>query len=157
MTFQDFIHFVKGILCHTDSSFYFFITFAVRGNQTSQIDETIYLFNLNVVEKDVADRDHMRLGNYHTLGLFWLMDNPMAILSAASLSRSACNLSWVDPVNAASSAYRILFMFCPPMLMPGKCSIFRKIISSYKFQKSGDMTQPCLTPLLISTKCLLHY
>ena len=83
---------------------------------------------------------------------FWLMDNPMAILSAASLSRSACNLSWVDPVNAASSAYRILFMFCPPMLMPGKCSIFRKIISSYKFQKSGDMTQPCLTPLLISTK-----
>ncbi|ROT84420.1 hypothetical protein C7M84_022394 [Penaeus vannamei] len=48
-----------------------------------------------------------------------------------------------------SSAYLMLLIFCPPTLTPGLPSIFRKIISLYKENKSGDKTHPCLTPLLI--------
>ena len=80
---------------------------------------------------------------------FTFRDNPSFSLSSTTIFRSLCKSS-SDPANReVSSAYLRLFRFSPFALSPSLPSKFLKITPLYKLNRSGDITQPCLTPLLI--------
>ena len=81
---------------------------------------------------------------------FPFIDNPSVSLSSTTIFRSLCKSSSDSANREVSSAYHLrLFRFSPFALSPSLSSKFLKITSLYMLNRSGDIPQPCLTPLLI--------
>ena len=80
---------------------------------------------------------------------------PLFKLFLSITSKSACTSFSFSVIKTVSSAYRKLLMIFPPTLIPGCSSKFLMMTSLNRLKRSGESTQPCLSPLFIFWKELV--
>ena len=79
--------------------------------------------------------------------------------SSFTLVKRLFNSFSLSAIRVASSTYRRLLMFLPPILIPvcnASSLAFLLMCSAYQLNKQGDSRQPCHTPFSISNQSVVH-
>ena len=89
---------------------------------------------------------HEVMGSHAMILVFWMLSfKPNFSLSSFTFTKRLFSPSSLAAIRVVSSAYLMLFIFLPAILIPAYAScrpVFLMIFSAYKLNKQGDNIQP---------------
>ena len=104
---------------------------------------------------------HEMMGQDAMMLVFWMLSfKPAFSLSSFTFIESLFSSSPHSALRVVSSAYLILLIFLPAILIPACASFnlaFHMMYSAYKLNKQGDNIQPWCTPFPIWNQPIVPY
>ena len=129
MVRQDPTHLGKIVLCNSYSSIQLALTSTVFCYKGPKILKGFHLFYFIQFMRSLSLGISLFLENTILFVFFTFMKSPYLSLSVLTVSKICWSSVSFSASRTVSSAYRRLFMVCPPIFIPGLWSMFLNIIS----------------------------
>ena len=104
---------------------------------------------------------HEVMGLHAVILVFWMLSFKSTFsLSSFTFTKGLFSSSSFSAIRVVSSAYLMLLVFLPAILIPDCASsspVFLVIYSAYKLNKRGDNIQPWRTLFLFGTSLFFHF